>query len=115
MPRRAKSCRSNFRFCPILSTLASSSSGLSAASAAPSMPPGVVRRGGGAAVAAAAALPGGERQIAGFVRSERERDPAQDRLHRIEAGGFGHQSELPEIASARDPRIETIDAAHGFV
>src|SRR4029453_9196149 len=68
-----------------------------------------------AAVAAFTALPVRERDVTGLVRSERQRNAAQGRLHRVEAGGLGVDRDPAEVAGAGDPGVEPVEAAHGLV
>ena len=67
------------------------------------------------AAAAVAALPVRQRHVAGLVRSERQREAAQRRLHRIEARGLGVNGDETLVAGALDPGFEPVEAAHRFV
>src|SRR5262249_29121120 len=67
------------------------------------------------AVTAVAAFAMAERNVASLVGGEREREAAQRRLHRIEARGLRIEREHPELARARDPGGEPVEAAHDLV
>src|SRR4029077_10343150 len=67
------------------------------------------------AAAAVAALTVRQRHIAGLVRRQRQREAAQGGLHRIETVGLGVDGDGAEIAGARDPGFEPVEAAHGLV
>src|SRR5216683_1715199 len=67
------------------------------------------------AVAAVAAFAMAERNVASLVGGEREREAAQRRLHRIEARGLRIDCDRAELARARDPGGEPVQAAHDFV
>ena len=118
MPRRAKICQSYFRSWPILSTLGSSSSGCSASSAAFS---GIwsgrelrLRR-EQIAAALRAAVAVAERHVAGLVVGDGEREAAQLRRHRIEAGGLGVDRDDADVLGAQHPGVQPVERAHGLV
>src|SRR5262249_56836213 len=67
------------------------------------------------AAAAVAAFAMAERNVASLVGGKREREAAQRRLHRIEARGLGIDRDRAEVARARDPGREAVEAAHGLV
>ena len=67
------------------------------------------------AAAAVAALPVRQRHVAGLVRSQRQREAAQRRLHRIEAGGLGVDGNKTLVAGALDPGLEPVEAAYRFI
>src|SRR5262249_6722760 len=67
------------------------------------------------AVAAVAAFAMAERNVASLVGGERERETAQRRLHGIEARGLGIERDRAEVARARDPGGQPVEAAHDLV
>ena len=120
--RRCRAARRSasryFRSWPILSTLGSSSTGLSAASAscsgiwpAQSLAPARTGR----RRLAVAALAMAERHVAGFVVGDRQREAAEARLHRIEAGGLGVDRDDADVLGARDPGLQPVERADGLV
>ena len=118
MPRSAKISQSYLMFWPTLSTPGSSSSGLIAASAASSgIWSGAELRIGREQVAAAlgASVAMADRHVAGFVVADRQREAAEVRLHRIEAGGLGVDRDHADVSRARDPGVEPVERAHGLV
>src|SRR5262249_30568375 len=68
-----------------------------------------------AAVAAVTALAVRERHVAGLVRRERKRETAQRGLHRIDGRGLNIDRDSAELARARNPGVEPLQAAHDFV
>src|SRR5262249_36600066 len=67
------------------------------------------------AVAAVAAFAVRQRNVASLVGGERKRETAQRRLHGIEARGLGIERDRAELARARDPGGEPVEAAHDLV
>src|SRR3954462_13479048 len=65
--------------------------------------------------ALASALAVGERYVAGLILSERQREPAQRRLHRVEPRSLRVHGYGADLISTRDPRIEPIERAHDLV
>ena len=110
MPRTAKICSSNFRFCPILRTPRSSSSGLSAASASRFRRSGRARARRRTGRRRCRRLAMRERHVAGLVRRDRERDAAQRRLHRVVADRLDVDRDDAGVVGARDPGFEPVDA-----
>ncbi len=64
---------------------------------------------------AAAGLLVGERDIAGVVRRQRQRDAAEVGLHRIVDAGHGLEHEVAGIMGARNPCLELVEAADRLV
>ncbi len=62
-----------------------------------------------------AAVAMADRHVAGFVRRHGERESAQMRLHRIEAGGLGVDRDDADFMRARDPGFQPRDRAHALV
>src|ERR1700682_2494253 len=56
-----------------------------------------------------------KRNVAGVVRSERECDAAERRLHRIDRGGLGFEREVAGVVDALDPAMELIEAANRLI
>ena len=115
MPRGAKICQSNLRFCADLEDAGSSSSGLSARER---LALGIWS---GASLAAEQIalsprrLAVAERHVAGLARRDREREAAQLGLHRIERRRLGVDRDHAGLARARDPGVEPVERAHGLV
>ena len=68
-----------------------------------------------AAAAAVATFAVGERNVAGFVRRQRQRDAAEPRLHRVDAVGFDSDRHGAEVGRARDPGLQPVGRAHDLV
>ena len=66
----------------------------------------VRREAGGEQAGAVAGLLVGERDVAGVVGRQRQRDAADLRLHRIDRVGLGVDREMAGIVGARDPGLE---------
>ena len=64
---------------------------------------------------AAAGLLVAERDIAGIVRRQRQRDTGHFGLHRIDRIGHRLDREMPDIMRPGEPRLKLIEAADGFV
>ena len=118
MPRSAKINQSYFRFCPILSTDRIFQQRLHRGERV------VLGNLTGAklrirceqvATARRAAVAVADRHVAGLVVGHGEREAAEMRLHRIEAGGLGVDRDHAEVARAGDPGVEPVERAHGLV
>ena len=76
----------------------------------------LVRREAGIEQAGAAAgLLVAERNVAGIVRRQRQRNARDLRLHRIDRIRLGLDGEMADIVHPRDPGLERIEAADGLV
>ena len=56
-----------------------------------------------------------ERKVSRLIRRNRERDPAQLCLHRIDAADFGFQREETGVVGARDPVLEPAERRYRLV
>jgi len=56
-----------------------------------------------------------KRHIKSFVGRQRERETAQGRLHRVEAGGLGVDRDHAQLMRSRDPFLQAGKRAHAFV
>src|ERR1019366_6950070 len=56
-----------------------------------------------------------KRHVKGFVGRERERETAQSRLHRVEAGGLSVDRDHAQLMRSRDPFLQAGKRAHAFV
>ncbi len=56
-----------------------------------------------------------KRHVKGFVGRQRERETAQGRLHRVEAGGLGVDRDHAQLMRSRDPFLQAGKRAHAFV
>ena len=65
--------------------------------------------------AAVAAFAMRERDVTGLVRSDRQCNAAERRLHRVDAERLDVDRNDSQIEGARDPGFEPIDAAHDLV
>ena len=110
MPCCANITALNLMLKPILRMPADSSTGRSAASASAALiwsgaSPGIEQPG------AAAGLLVAERDVAGIVGPERQRDAADFGLHRVDLVGLGLDRDMAGIVDPRDPGVQLIEAA----